>query len=77
MFTSGSDQMNAMFAGDSDSWGGPMNGVDLTAEAGVSIGGSRWHSRMTIDLWTVVIVLGALALLWLLGGVVFKRINIV
>lgn len=72
----GSDPGNAMFAGDSDTWGGPQNGVDLVAEAGVGIGGSHWHSNMTIDSWTIVIVLGSLGLLWLLGGVVFKRINI-
>lgn len=54
----------------------PMNGVDLTAEAGIGLGGSRWHSRMTIDLWSLVVILGALALLWLLGGVVFRRVNV-
>lgn len=60
-----------------EQWAGsPMDGVDLTAEAGVALGPSRWHSRMTIELWSLVVILGALALLWVLGGVVFRRVNI-
>ncbi len=60
-----------------ESWAGsPMNGVDMQAEAGVSVGGNSWHSRMTIELWSIVLIVGALALLWLLGGVVFRRVNV-
>ena len=64
------------FGVDSDSWGGPMNGVDMVAQAGVEAGGNSWHSRITIDLWSLIIILGALAVLWVLGGVVFRRVNI-
>lgn len=56
--------------------GSPMDGVDLSAEAGLSVGASSWHSRMTVDLWSFVVIIGALALLWVLGGVVFRRVNI-
>ncbi len=60
-----------------ESWAGsPMNGVDLNAEAGVEFSGNSWHSRMTIELWSLVLIVGALAVLWVLGGVVFRRINI-
>jgi len=73
----GTDYSNAMFAGDSDTWGGgPMNGVDLQAQAGIDIGNSSWHSRITIDFWTLIIILGALTVLWVMGGVVFRRVNI-
>ena len=68
--------MDEMLVGDSDSWGGPMNGVDLEASAGVSLGGNKWHTRMTVDLWSLIIIVGSLALLWVLGGVVFRRVNV-
>lgn len=72
-----SDPQNLMFVGDADSWGGPNDGVDLEASAGIGVGGSSWHTRMTINLWQFILIIGALALLWALGGVVFRRINIV
>jgi hypothetical protein len=72
----GANYTDAMFAGDSDTWGGPMNGVDMTAQAGVDIGGSSWHSRITIDLWTLIIIFAALSALWVMGAVVFRRVNI-
>ena len=69
------NQVDEMMLG--EAWAGsPMNGVDLTAEAGVSVGGNKWHSRMTIELWSLVIIIGALALLWVLGGAVFRRVNV-
>lgn len=64
--------------GISESWAGsPMNGVDMEAEAGFALGGNKWHSRMTIELWSLVIILGALAILWVLGGAVFRRVNVI
>lgn len=72
----GANYTDAMFAGDSDTWGGPMNGVDMTAQAGVDIGKSSWHTRMTVDLWTLIIIFGALTVLWVMGAVVFRRVNI-
>ena len=61
----------------SEAWAAsPLNGVDITAQAGLEVGPSKWHTRMTVDLWSMVIILGALALLWVLGGVVFRRVNI-
>ena len=61
----------------SEAWAAsPLNGVDISAQAGIDVGPSSWHTRMTVDLWSMVIILGALALLWILGGVVFRRVNI-
>lgn len=64
------------YGSDPDTWGGPMGGVDLVTEAGVQVGNAKWHARMTSDLWSVVIILGALAGLWFLGGIVFRNVNI-
>ena len=72
----GTNYSTQTFATDSDSWGGPMNGIDMTAQAGVDIGGNSWHSRLSIDLWCLLIILGSLMALWVLGGVVFRRVNI-
>lgn len=71
----GASMDESMF-GDADGWGGPLGGVDLVGEAGVQVGDARWHARMTSDLWSVVIILGALAGLWFLGGIVFRNVNI-
>jgi hypothetical protein len=68
--------LDEYMVGDSDSWGGPLNGVDLEAQAGVSVGGSSWHTRMTVDLWAMIIIIGAVVALWVLGGVVFRRVNV-
>lgn len=68
--------MYGEMVGDSDSWGGPQNGVDIDAQMGVGVAGSRWDTRITIELWTLVIILGALGILWLMGGVVFRRVNV-
>jgi hypothetical protein len=54
----------------------PMNGVDLNASAGVGYGDNTFSSKLTVDGWTVAIILTALGLLWLFGGVIFRRINI-
>lgn len=64
-------------AAPSEAWAAsPMNGVDLNAEAGIALGGNAWHARMTVELWSLVIILGALVALWVLGGVVFRRVNV-
>lgn len=68
-------QMDELDYGDSDSWGGPMGGVDINAQAGIEVGSGKWHARMTTDLWSVLLILGALAGLWFLGGVVFKSVR--
>jgi len=65
-----------MFYGDPDGWGGPSDGIDLVGQAGVQVGSAKWHANMTTDLWSVIIILGALAGLWILGGVVFRNVNI-
>jgi len=68
-------QDGAMY-GDADGWGGPDNGVDLVGQAGVQVGSAKWHANMTTDLWSVIIIVGALAGLWILGGIVFRNVNI-
>jgi len=61
----------------SESWAAsPLNGVDLTAAGGIELGGNKWHSRMTVDLWSLILIVGSLALLWVLGGIVFRRVNV-
>lgn len=71
------DDFDSMMYGDASSWqGAPDNGVDLVTEAGVQVGSAKWHARMTSDLWSVIIILGAILGLWVLGGVVFKSVTI-
>jgi hypothetical protein len=61
----------------SEAWAAsPMNGVELSAQAGFEFGPNSWHSRMTVDLWSFIIIIGALVALWVLGGVVFRRVNV-
>jgi hypothetical protein len=56
--------------GDADSWGGPVNGVDVMEHiSGVK---RAKHANMSSDAYMFGIIIVALALLWLLGGVVFK-----
>jgi hypothetical protein len=66
----------SQYAGASSWQGAPMDGVDLVAEGGVQVGSGKWHARMTTDLWSVVLILGAIAGLWILGGFVFKNVTI-
>lgn len=73
----GTARQEEMMYGDADSWGGgPMNGIDLQAEAGMQVGPVAWHANISSDVWTLIIMLGSLGLLWVLGGVVFRKINI-
>jgi hypothetical protein len=61
----------------SEAWAAsPMNGVELSAQAGFEFGSNSWHSRMTVDLWQFIIIVGSLALLWVLGGIAFRRVNV-
>lgn len=56
--------------GDADSWGGPVNGVDVMEHiAGVK---RAKHADMSVDTYMFIIIMVALGILWLLGGVVFK-----
>jgi hypothetical protein len=57
----------------SDQWGGPMNGIDLQGHAQVPGVSTKWHGNLSVDTYLFLIMMGALALLWLLGGVVFKN----
>lgn len=59
--------------GDADTWGGPMNGVDLVEESGAD---PVKEYRMSPDLWAMLIILGAIGGLWFLGGIVFRKVNI-
>lgn len=58
----------------SDTWGGPMNGVDVTAHDGNARAvNTAWHANLSVDTYLFLLMMGALALLWLLGGVAFKN----
>jgi hypothetical protein len=56
--------------GNADTWGGPMNGVDLESHIGNVIP-IRKH-RVSEDGYMAIIILGALVALWVLGGIAFK-----
>jgi hypothetical protein len=63
--------------GDASSWqGAPMDGVDLVGEAGIQVGSGKWHAKMSTDLWSVIIIFGSIAALWILGGIVFRNVVI-
>lgn len=53
--------------------GAPYDGVDLLDHALVS---APWHARIPSDTYLFMIIIGALVVLWLLGGVAFKSVNI-
>lgn len=54
--------------GEADSWGGPMDGIDVIEHVGSSLAPSK-TSRVSEDTYMFFIIVGALACLWLLGGV--------
>lgn len=56
--------------GNADSWGGPDNGIDLMNH----IDGTPSKQRgVSEDAYLALTIIGALTLLWLLGGIVFKN----
>lgn len=57
----------------SDTWGGPLNGVDVTDHQGTGAVSTSWHANLSVDTYVFLLIMGALAMLWLLGGVVFKN----
>lgn len=60
--------------GSADAWSGaPADGVDVMSHANI---GTKWHQNLSTDTYMFLIMLGALALLWILGGLVFKTANI-
>lgn len=73
-FGKGNNSLSEM-VGNPD-WGGPLNGTDIEAGVGASIGGRGFGANLSVDVWSAIIILGALALLWFMGGVVFKKINL-
>jgi hypothetical protein len=60
----------AMQYGDADSWGGPANGQDVEAHLGAQIKSVK--EKLPTDPAQFIVVLLALAALWLLGGVAFR-----
>lgn len=61
----------------SANWGGPLNGTDIEAGVGASIGGRGIGANLSVNVWSAIIILGALGLLWFFGGVVFRKVNII
>lgn len=60
--------------GNSEDWGGaPGDGVDMLSQGMVNV---PWHARIPSDTYLFGIIIGALVVLWLLGGVAFKSVNI-
>lgn len=57
--------------GDSDSWGGPENGIDLIRHMG-SDGAVGARAQRNPDTMMFLTIVGAVVILWLLAGVVLK-----
>lgn len=58
--------------GDADSWGGPADGIDVLNH----IASDAKHGKSAnvgSDTYMFIVILSALGLLWLLGGVIFKN----
>ena len=63
--------------GNPEAWGGPLNGTDLEAGVGMSVGRSGFGANLSVNMWSAIVMIGALALLWFFGGVVFRKVNII
>ena len=61
--------------GDADSWGGPDNGIDVASHMGDVGANLGKKQRVSEDGWLAIYILGALAILWLLGGVGFRKVR--
>lgn len=58
--------------GDADSWGGPVNGIDVLNH----VSSDAKHGRtadISSDAYMFGVIMFCLGLLWLLGAVVFKN----
>ncbi len=60
--------------GDADNWGGPVDGVDILQ--GMGDVAKKPSARVSKDSYTFGVIAGALVLLWLLGGVAFRKIRL-
>lgn len=61
--------------GDSDSWGGPVDGIDVMNHITGSANAVAKSTGISEDGYAFIIMILALAGLWLLGGVVFKSVR--
>lgn len=59
--------------GDPDSWGGPMDGVDVEQSLGASL---EVSSRLPQDTWQFVFMIAAIIGLWVMGGLLFKSVRL-
>lgn len=52
-------------------------GIDFSAaETGAYTGDdNKWHSKVSMNTYSWLIIAGAVALLWFFGGVVFNDVN--
>lgn len=57
--------------GDSDSWGGPENGIDTINHMGMGVASSA-RAQRNPDVYMFFTIVGAVVILWLLAGVVLK-----
>lgn len=70
-FGIGSLQTAVAGYGDADSWGGPVNGVDILQHSGIDTDSVK--AQKSVDFCMFLTIIGALVLLWVLGGLVFKN----
>lgn len=63
---------------DSDSWGGPLNSVDLVdGSSGGSPLAFKWHARLSVETWTAIVMIAALVGLWVIGGTLARKVNVI
>jgi hypothetical protein len=55
--------------GDADSWGGPVNGIEVESQMGGTIRAAK--DKLPTDSAQFIVIVACLALLWVLGGAVF------
>ena len=61
--------------GDAESWGGPQDGVDILQ--GIEGTATKKKSAaIAKDTYTFIIIVIALALLWVMGGTIFRNARI-
>jgi hypothetical protein len=56
--------------GDADSWGGPVDGIDI--QQGIGDVKQKLSARIASDHYLFMVIAVSLVALWLLGGVAFK-----
>lgn len=57
-------------------WGSARNSVDISGEGDVQLGPIGFGANLSVDAWAAIVMFVALAGLWVLGGVIFRRFDV-